>query len=256
MLKNVVRHPAKFSDSILEKIEDILEYCGRPEYVIDPFAGTGKVHNLNVTRTVGIELEPEWANLHPNTMVGNALELPFADRTFDAMITSPAFGNRLADHHNAQDGSRRHSYTHDIGRTLHPDNSGQLQWGQAYMTFHQRAWTECLRVLQPNALIVLNVSNHIRKGEEQPVAEWHMNWFMDHGCRVEQIDAVATPRLRDGQNAQARAKFEYVFALRYTPEEASDDDETVENEAGERAISQQRPGLADVDDPDDGGCST
>ena len=45
-------------------------------------------------------------------MIGDATALPFADWTFDAVITSPTYGNRMADHHNAQDGSRRVSYRH------------------------------------------------------------------------------------------------------------------------------------------------
>lgn len=208
------QHPAKFSVPILEKINDLLDVWGTPDYVIDPFAGTGRVHDLNLKCSVGVEIEPEWAAMHPFNIVGNALALPFPDDTFTGLISSPCYGNRHADHHNAQDGSRRHSYTHTIGRTLNTDNAGTLHWGPGYRHFHERAWTEALRVLARDALVIVNVSNHIRKGVEQHVSEWHMNWFMNHGCAVLDFDVVPTKRLRHGANPQ-RVRYENIFVLRY-----------------------------------------
>ena len=99
--------------------------------------------------TVGVELEPEWADLHPDTFVGNALALKFDDADFDAVVTSPTYGNRLADHHNAKDGSVRRSYTHDLGRQLQEDNSGAMHWGPKYRDFHRKAWIEAKRVIRP-----------------------------------------------------------------------------------------------------------
>ena len=115
-------------------------------------------------RSVGVELEPEWVAMHSRTIVGDALDLPFHDDTFDVVATSPCYGNRLADHHNAQDGGRRHSYTHDLGRILHSHNAGTLHWGDAYRIFHVAAWAEAVRVLVPSGLFVLNISDHLRKG--------------------------------------------------------------------------------------------
>lgn len=121
----MVTHPAKFSSSILTVLAGLVQ----PEWrILDPFAGTGRVHSLG-SNTWGVEIEPEWASMHPRTIVGDALHLPFAAKSFDAVITSPTYANRLADHHEAKDGSVRHSYRHDLGRPLHPSNSGQLQWG-------------------------------------------------------------------------------------------------------------------------------
>ena len=58
----VVRHPAKFSAAILDRLAELVPPGSR---VIDPFAGTGKVHTLadllTGTTTVGVEIEPEWA---------------------------------------------------------------------------------------------------------------------------------------------------------------------------------------------------
>ena len=103
-----VRHPATFSDPILAAIDAAL---GDAETVLHPFAGIGGIHRLNRS-TVGVELEPESAEQHPNTIVGNALDLPSPDDIFDAIATSPTYGNRMADHHDAKDGSTRHTYRH------------------------------------------------------------------------------------------------------------------------------------------------
>jgi tRNA G10 N-methylase Trm11 len=83
--------------------------------------------------------------------------LPFADASIDAIVTSPTYGNRLADHHRASDPLLRRSYTHDLGRPLHSENSGAMQWGDAYRAFHRRAWAEAVRVLKPGGRFVLNV---------------------------------------------------------------------------------------------------
>lgn len=155
--------------------------------------------------------------MHPHNIVANTLALPFADNTFEGIISSPCYGSRLADAHDARDGSVRHSYTHTLGRKLHADNSGQMQWGRGYRSFHQYAWLECLRVLQPGAFVIVNVSNHIRGGKEQFVTEWHLSWFLDHGCSVVDLARVVTKRLREGANYQARVDHENILHLRYQP---------------------------------------
>lgn len=215
-------HPAKFSDRILQRLDDMIaEHHPNKPLVLDPFAGVGKVHLLTSARTIGVEIEPEWALQRPGTVVGNTLHLPFRTATFDGIVTSPVYGNRHSDHHDARDGSRRHSYTHTIGRKLHPDNSGTIQWGDDYRHFHDRAWAECLRVLRPDGFVMVNVSNHIRKGVEQPVTQWHLAWFLAHRCTFRELERIETPRLRDGANRDARVPHEHIFHVRYHPEEAS-----------------------------------
>jgi len=204
------KHPAKFTDTIIPVIDKAL---GNAEKVLDPFAGTGRIHQLENRDTVGIEIEPEWANQHPDTQIGNALDLPFADQTFDAVATSPTYGNRLADHHNAQDGSERRSYTHDLNRPLDPNNSGDLQWGDEYKTFHRKAWTEAVRVLKPGGKLVLNISDHIRDGKAQGVPAWHANILGQLGLELVTAEPVPTPRQRHGENAGARMDAEWVYTF-------------------------------------------
>ena len=211
-----VAHPAVFSDSILPVLASLLE----PSHmlILDPFAGVGRVHEqrdilpFNVT-TVGVELEKEWADLHPETQQGNALALDFVDGTFDAIVTSPTYGNRLADNHNAKDGSVRRSYTHDLGRQLTEDNSGGMQWGPAYRDFHRAAWLEVKRVLKPNGRLVLNISDHIRQKKRQYVSSWHAETLIGMGFALADSSRVVTPRLRSGAHSTSRVSSELVLAL-------------------------------------------
>jgi SAM-dependent methyltransferase len=211
-----VSHPAVFSKPILPTIGQLLEQDHR--WILDPFAGVGRVHELSAhvawpIETVGVEIEPEWAALRQRTIVGNALELPFASDVFDAVVTSPTYGNRLADSHKARDGSVRRSYTHDLGRTLAEDNSGDLHWGAKYRDFHRQAWREARRVLRNDGRFILNISDHIRKGQRQYVSSWHCETLLGMGFRLVNTTNVQTQRLRAGTNASVRVRSELILAF-------------------------------------------
>lgn len=210
----VMKHPAKFTPSILAAIEPLLPKTG---LILDPFAGTGRVHELRAEdrHTIGVELEPEWAAMHPDTFVGNALALPWDGETFDAIVTSPTYGNRMADHHEAKDASRRMTYRHTLGRPLSSYNSGAMQWGDAYRDFHYDAWGEAIRVLKPGGLFVLNIADHVRRGEVQRVSLWHWRLFRySADFETVAVRKVRTPGMRFGQNGSARVGHEWVVAMR------------------------------------------
>ncbi len=200
----MTKHPAKFSAAVLDAAA---EYFTPGQLVLDPFAGIGRIASIPGIRPVAVEIERDWAT----QVVGSALHLPFADETFDAVFTSPTYGNRMADHHNAQDGSRRNTYRHTLGHKLHPDNSGQLQWGEAYRTFHEAAWREVWRVLGRGGFFLLNISDHIRKGVVIPVAEWHAFAIANIGFTYISRVNIETPRLRYGQNGEARVGYEHLY---------------------------------------------
>lgn len=211
-------HPAKFSNPIIDVLQE--ELASVVGVALDPFAGTGKVHQLQREglRTVGVEIEPEWAEIHPQTVVGNALHLPFPDASFDAVVTSPCYGNRMADHHDARDDSKRNTYTHILGRKLHQDNSGAMQWGDTYRQFHLKAWMEAFRVLKPSTrkrqrLMIVNISNHIRGGEEIDVTGWHLDALRTIGFTHQGVRTVSTQRNREGSNGDVRCPFESVLVL-------------------------------------------
>ncbi len=208
-----LKHPAKFTPEIIVAAAPFLQDYHR---VLDPFAGVGRVHLLDYYgdfETVGVEIEPEWAEMHADTVVGDALQLPFARHSFDAVFTSPTYGNRLADHHNAQDGSVRRSYTHDLGRTLHQDNSGTLHWGDEYRQFHKLAWQEVGRVVRPGGRFVLNIKNHIRKGTEQKVVEWHFDCLIGLRWKYMYAKAIPAKGMRYGANHQARVDHEFLLVF-------------------------------------------
>lgn len=206
------QHPAKYTDVLLPVMAAMLR--GRRR-ILDPFGGTGGAFALEQWvdgATVNcVELEPEWAAMHPRTTLGSALALPWADGYFDAVCTSPTYGNRMSDHHNAKDASRRRTYTHTLGRTLHPDNSGAMDWGPKYRQFHVRAWTEARRVMQPGGAFVLNIKDHIRAGQIVAVTAWHIEALEALGFRRLQTVNVPTPSMRYGANSDKRVEYESVI---------------------------------------------
>lgn len=208
-------HPATFSDSILRRIGTHVESA---HTVVDPFAGTGRVHELrniaHVEQTIGIEIEPEWAAMHSDTICGDSQQLSklVKSKSVDAIVTSPTYGNRMADHHDAQDESARHTYKHTLGRDLDPSNSGAMQWGDEYRRLHSRVWREAVKVLAPDGVFVLNVKNHVRGGEVQRVAEWHIRELLSLGLTLEAIDVVHTYGMTTGEGD--KLDFELVVVMR------------------------------------------
>ena len=208
-----VSHPAVFPDVVLKEAAGFILPGFRR--VLDPFAGVGSIHKLvDYTsvrlETVGVEIEPEWADCHERTIVGDALSLPFDDDSFCAVVTSPTYGNRLADSYNAYDPHKRRSYRFDLGRGLAETNSGAMQWGEKYREFHRRAWSEAVRVIRPGGRLVLNVSDHIRNGCLQKVPQFHVETIAALGLEPTAVTAVPTRRLRVGANRDARAGCELI----------------------------------------------
>lgn len=212
----VPSHPARFTPALLPIID---RWLPRDGVVLDMFAGTGRIHRLATgrRRTVGVELEPEWANLHRDTIVGNALKLPFPAGTFDAAATSPCYGNRMADTWAAAHKYEHRTYSGDLGRKLHPDNAGQLQWGPKYQAFHEQAWEEALRVLKPDGRFIVNIKDHIRSGQPVAVARWHINALTSLGFTLIKEEPVETPGLRYRANHDATVDHELVLVFDTPP---------------------------------------
>ena len=206
------RHPARYSAELQPVLVEALRGCHR---LLDPFGGVGGVFALEPflpgCQIDAIEIEPEWAAQNSRITQGNALALPWPAATFDAICTSPCYGNRMADHHEARDASKRNTYRHALGRPLHPDNAGALQWGDAYRAFHLRAWCEALRVLRPGGRFVLNVKDHIRGGALQPVSAWHVETLATLGMRQVWRKEIACPGQRCGANGHLRMSTESVL---------------------------------------------
>lgn len=203
-------HPARYTHSLFLTMARMV--MGRKR-ILDPFGGVGGVFELENwlpgVEIDALEIEPEWARQHPKTTIGNALEMPWDDDTFDAIVTSPAYANRMAD--SLIDGTERITYAAKLGRKLHADNGGGMQWGVAYRAFHVAVWTEARRVLQAHGALVLNIKDHIRKGHRVPVTRWHIDTLHSLGFVKVHEERIETPSMRFGQNGDARVPYESVI---------------------------------------------
>jgi hypothetical protein len=178
--------------------------------VLDPFAGSGRLRLVRPDACL-LEIEVKWAR-PAGAIAGDAQHLPFLAGAFDAVCTSPAYGNRMADGY--VDGSRRNTYRHALGKPLHPQNGAGLQWGRRYQELHRAAWQEVRRVLAPEGLLVLNVSDHIRAGKRQAVGQWHCETLQALGFVLLARHDVKTPRQRYGANGALRVESEQVYLFR------------------------------------------
>lgn len=218
------RHPAKFTDVILKEAERLLTkhvmLGPRRPTMYDPFAGTGKgvdYFNERGWCALGTELEREWAT--QSTAVINADSLRFmrdgqvdwAMGPVDVVFTSPCYGNRMADHHAAKDTSKRNTYRHALERELTEGNAGGMQWGEEYRSFHRETWRLVFQVVRPGGLFLLNIKDHIRKGEQVHVSEWHRETALAAGFEQVTTRWVEVPSNRFGQNHAARVDGEWLF---------------------------------------------
>lgn len=214
-----MKHPAKFSnpiiDAILETLGD-LPLVG--DAILDPFAGVGKgVQALRDAgfEAFGVEIECEWARQCPWVFCADFFDWAKGawPGVYAAAVTSPTYGNRMADHHNTRDASKRNTYRHTLGRELSPNNSGGMQWGDDYRHFHEGAWNELRRLVRRDGFFLLNISDHIRKGEVIPVTDWHVSTCERLGWRKIDEKPIATQRQRHGANGEKRVECEWLITF-------------------------------------------
>ncbi|MGZ4518818.1 MAG: DNA methyltransferase [Mycobacteriaceae bacterium] len=248
------RHPAKFTDAILDEAYRLLAMHFRIKYdhpsLYDPFAGTGKgvdfmsEHGFDAW---GTELEAEWADQSERVQARDSIAYMAAwhctgRAPVDLVFTSPVYGNRMADHHVARDAckacdggtrpgmaapcrkcggsglSRRNTYTHALGRPLTEGSAAGMQWGDEYRRFHTEAWALVYKVLKPGGYFLLNVKDHIRKGEQQQVCSWHISACRSLGFLLQDIVHVPVKGNRQGQNGSARVDEELLILYRKDPD--------------------------------------
>lgn len=219
----VPRHPAKFSKPILDAIrQELVAWVAEhgPVRALDPFAGVGGIHDLRDAggvETVGVELQPEWARAHPDTIVGDALGLAeIRDQLGDvnAVVTSAVYPTRMTDSHDAREvcsacggqgqtagplgtpcekclgtGRRDHvrnTYTHclrEAGYEPAPGSSVTMKWAKPYRDFHEAAVDQWFQILPPESLVIVNMSNHqqTQKIGGEPVVVEHrvVEWWVN-----------------------------------------------------------------------------
>lgn len=215
-----MKHPATYTESFIPKFAELLiQY----DNVLDPFAGIGKLalikqHGFKGKVTCN-ELESEWIESSTYDVDewfnGDAANMSWSeDNRFDAICTSPTYGNRMADHYNAKDNSKRITYKHYLGRDLNDANTGKMQWGKKYKQKHIEVYIECRRVLKHNGMMIVNVSDHIRKGQIMNVVEWHKETLKSLGMIFVDEVQIETPRMKFGQNSNSRVKTESILIFK------------------------------------------
>lgn len=172
-------------------------------------------------RITCVEIEPEWAAVaaqHPlRKQTDYVLCMDFFDMAsivrYRFIVTSCTYGNRMADHHNATDLSKRNTYRHVLGRELTENSSAAMQWGPEYKQFHKDAWRKVYALTAPGGYFILNVKDHIRKGVKQPVVAWHRATCVAAGFQL--VDDVPVPVRgnRQGENGQVRVEHEHVMVF-------------------------------------------
>ena len=219
MSEVIRKHPAKYSYPLINVFREMIN---ETDLVLDPFAGTGRIHEVS-QNCIGVEIEKEWAEMHNKTICGDSTTLSkmFPENNFDVICTSPTYGNRMADSHNAKDGSKRNTYTHTLGRELNRNNSGKMQWGNNYKSLHIKVYEECKKVLKDDGFFILNIKNHIRKGQEIDVFGWHLSILFELGFILIQLETLNLKGNGFGQNAKIRTGFEYVAKLKLQKKHAS-----------------------------------
>lgn len=250
MVKPNPDHPAKYPEEVLAQIRSVVRSeaarLGRPPNLLDNMAGTGRIHQLRpLAMTYAVEIEPEWAACHPDTICGDALQPPEEwQGWFDIVCTSITYGNRFADHHAAGDLCRqckgaklvdgrkctlckgkglspRKSYKTSLGRDPSDGSSATLQWGPAWRDFHKRYFADGMwSLLDDGGLAILNIKNHERHYEMQRVVEWCITAMFDQGFYIEAVLPVATRGMRFGAHWNQRAAVEQIVVMRKpTPSE-------------------------------------
>lgn len=224
-------HCAKFSQPIIDAIRAYAlgeaELLDRRPIIVDPFAGSGRIHDLgDFADTYGFEIEEEYAALHHRTVVADSRHLAVmwamahgVDAKVDIVATSPVYPNGMTDVFKARDNSERNTYQADLGRPPSEGSAvlavrGARKLTPAYRELHEMVWAQCLQVLAPGGLILCNTSNHFVGSVLQRVTEWHLNVWLRLGCSIHEVKPIWTKRNGNGANGKVRDEAERLMILR------------------------------------------
>jgi tRNA G10 N-methylase Trm11 len=216
ILLMMVKHPAIMGGHILEVCKKFLPPPG--SRVLDPFAGIGTTAKLLPEyEVVGVEIEEEWASQERSTICGDSLVVVPTLGLFDAVLTSPAYGNRMADDFNASNSSSRITYRHRLGRPLSEGTTSNCHFGRKkreYETLHEKIWKVCVGALKPEGIFILNCKDFIANGEVKEVTKWHSATLEELNLLKVCEEKVPSKGMRFGANRERRTDFEWVTVFR------------------------------------------
>lgn len=195
---SLVRHPAKYSAALRPVIAELIS---RQTGVVDQFGGVGGIHSVaeeaGVPLSIAVEIELEWASQWESTddrftICGDSRNLASliqgTGRLVDAVAFSPDYGNRMADHHEAKDKSKRNTYRHYLGR-MPSEGATTVTYFQKggkntqYEEMHAAIWKQVHSLMTgPSATgspshrrVVCNVSDFLRtqsSERRQPLSKY------------------------------------------------------------------------------------
>lgn len=216
------KHPATFTDSIIESLAELIPiYAPHKVLIHDPFAGEGTKLAALCARLgyffTGTDLEP-WPNRDRRVSVGDSADpSTYPAGNYHAIVTSPTYNNGVNDHFKPSDTSRRLTYRAAAGHELHPGNTGRWS-GRGSKRGESEYWRITRDVVKnwPDIAFV-NVKDSIRVGEIYRLSGLWSDLLVAYGYDVEWVD-VPCPGWRFGSNSDARVDSEVILvAIRPEP---------------------------------------
>lgn len=179
--KHFGKHPAKMNVELARRLVD--EYTTPGQWVLDPMAGCGTVPIIAADmgrKSAGVELEAQYITNH--TCNGDTFSLPFRDGQFDAIITSPPYGEaigRAGDRDIQKTIAAKDRYEQRrFGKSLtnhavygiHPKNVGsmplQSRKKPSFVDSMAKILKEWYRVLGPQGMLITVIKDQ-RKGRKR-----------------------------------------------------------------------------------------
>jgi len=194
-LKGVLRHPAKFPETLAQ---EFIEFFTKPGGVIcDPMAGTGSalVAALRCGRhSYGVELNPAYAeiarqviaqeririgpatdSLAAELITGNAAHLPLyrvehSIPLLDYVLTSPPYWDMLHARGAGTQKMRRSTPELDVFYSTDPNDLGNVHDHDEFVTRLVQIYTGLRPLLKPRAYLTIIVKNVKKGGKIYPLA--------------------------------------------------------------------------------------
>jgi DNA modification methylase len=189
--KEVLRHPAKFPETLAEQF--IRFFTKRGQWVLDPMAGTGStmIAALRTGRnSIGVELNPTYADiartlveeqraeqsvgadtLHAQIITGDAADLDtFNLQTIDYVFTSPPYWNMLHARGAETQKERRDSAELDVTYSGHPSDLGNIDDYDEFLDRLVEIYIGMQSFLRPSAYLTIIVKNLKKGGKIYPLA--------------------------------------------------------------------------------------